>query len=134
MEFSTNTFAGSGGGGGSYLAASALNGVMSVSNTGNGLVTISQIISDLLVGDNTSSQSIGFTGGTNDYYNITVGISAGDTNNSLTVENNGTVLFATTSFVIGESGSANKLLVTNHGTNLSYGSSVIGLNATASNN
>ena len=44
------------------------------------------------------------------------------------------MLFATTSFVIGESGSANKLLVTNHGTNLSYGSSVIGLNATASNN
>ena len=107
---------------------------MSVSNTGNGLVTITQMIFGLLVGDNTSNQIVDYTGGTNYYLNISVGINASDTNNSLTVANDGTVLFANANSVIGESGPANSLSISSGGSLLNNSSGVVGLNASASGN
>lgn len=108
-----------GGGGGSYLAAFASNGMMSVGNTSNGLVTITQLIMDLLVGNNASNQSVSFTGETNIYptlyQNILVGVNTGDSNNNLTVENAGTLLEALTNVVVGYGGSGNSMMVSNGG-------------------
>jgi T5SS/PEP-CTERM-associated repeat protein len=93
--------------------------MMSVGNTSNGLVTITQLIIDLFVGNNASNQSVSFTGETNIYptlyQNILVGVNTGDSNNNLTVENAGTLLEALTNVVVGYGGSGNSMMVSNGG-------------------
>ena len=92
---------------------------MSVGNTGNGLVTITQLIIDLFVGNNASNQSVSFTGETNIYptlyQNILVGMNEGDSNNNLTIENASTLLEALTNVVVGYDGSSNSMTVCNGG-------------------
>jgi T5SS/PEP-CTERM-associated repeat protein len=123
-----------GGGGGSFLAALASNAVMTIGNTGNGLVSIAQGLATLLVGSNSSDQSTNFSSGTNDYYNIDIGGNAGDTNNRVSVVNGGTVVDAANNILVGQNGSGNSMTVSNGAGVVNLGSSVIGLNATASNN
>ena len=125
----------SGGGGGSYLAANASNVVMIAGmNGGNGQVTIAGMLVDLLVGNSASIQSTNFTGVSYVFNNIFIGCNAGDSNNSISVANAGTVLDAKANCITGQNGSANSLLIANGGIVLNSGAGVIGLNATASGN
>ena len=125
---------GPGGGGGSFLAASASNAVMTIGRTGNGLVSISAAAVSLVVGNNSSNQSITISSGTNNYYNIFIGGNAGDTNNSISVVNGGTVVDAANNILVGQNGSDNTMTVSSGASVVNLGSSVIGLNATASDN
>jgi len=122
-----------GGGGGSYLASSAAHAVMSVGNTGSGLVVISYDL-NLIVGNNASNQSTNFTEGNNVYDGIYVGSAFGDSNNSISVANVGTFLDAYNNAIVGENGSANSLTVSNGGSVMNGGAGIIGLNATAEGN
>jgi len=124
----------SGGGGGSFLAASASNVVMTIGNTGAGFVSIAQALASLLGGNTSSNQSDNFSSGTNNYYNIFIGCNAGDTNNSVSVVNGGTVVNAANNILVGQNGSDNTMSVSNGASVVNLGSSVIGLNATASDN
>ena len=74
---------------------------MTVGNTGNGFVSIAEVLASLLVGDNSSSQSTILSTGTNDYYNIDIGGNAGDTNNSLSVVDDGTMVNAANNILVG---------------------------------
>ena len=123
-----------GGGGGSFLEDSASNAVMTIGRKGNGLVSIAQVAATLLVGNNSSDQSITISSGTNDYYDIVIGSNAGDTNNSISVVNGGTVVDAANNILVGQNGSDNTMSVSNGASVVNLGSSVIGLNATASDN
>ena len=120
---------GPGGGGGSFLAASASNAVMTIGRTGNGLVSISAAAVSLLV-----DESITISSGTNDYYNIVLGGNVSDANNSVSVMNAGTVVNAANNILVGQNGSDNTMSVSNGASVVNLGSSVIGLNATASDN
>ena len=97
-------------------------------------MSIAQVVTNLVVGDNTSGQSDAFTNGSSLYLNVALGVNAGDSNNSISVANAGTVLSALTNVVVGVAGSGNSLSVTDHGAVVSYGSGMIGLEAAASNN
>ena len=124
----------SGGGGGSYLDAAASNVVMTVGNTGSGLITIAQMLSSLLVGDGSFDQSANFTNGTNNFYNIRVGCNSGDSNNSVSVVNGGTIVEAVNNILVGQNGSANSQSIIDGGIVINNAAGVIGLNATAAGN
>jgi T5SS/PEP-CTERM-associated repeat protein/autotransporter-associated beta strand protein len=124
----------SGGGGGSFLAASASNDVMRVGHIGNGQVSISAAAVSLMVGNNSSNQSITISSGTNDYYNIVLGGNVGDANNSVSVTNAGTVVNASNYVLVGQNGSSNTMTVSGGASVADQAFSVVGLNATASGN
>lgn len=111
-----NTVGGSGGGGGSFIAASATNVTMSVTNTGNGLATISYVTFDLLLGFSGSGQTASFTSGAEAYTNVLVGVDAIYVNNRLTVADAGTLLTSASNIVVGVSGSGNSMVISNGGT------------------
>jgi T5SS/PEP-CTERM-associated repeat protein/autotransporter-associated beta strand protein len=133
-----------GGGGGSFIAASASNVTMSVSSTAampNGLVTISYTGPDLAVGIFGTAQMTVVTQGTSHYENVFVGVGAGYADNSLTVANASTTLAASGNVVVGVSESGNSLVVSNGATVVASGADgdpasggLIGYNAGASNN
>ena len=90
--------------------------------------------SSLYVGSNSSGVSSNFTSGTNTYNFTYVGFTAAASNNTLTVQNAGTLLTNTNSVRIGESGSGNSLVISNAGTVASGDEVSIGHNAVSSNN
>jgi len=106
-------------------------------NDATGSLTVTEATPSLLVGENASNQSTNFTAGSNSFYNISIGINAGNSNNSVTVTNSGTFLQASGDLVVGMGGSGNGMLVSGGAlvTNgqINYGG-VIGLNASSSNN
>jgi T5SS/PEP-CTERM-associated repeat protein len=124
-----------GGGGGSFVASSASNTFISIGNTGNGSVSIAQVITNLMVGDNSSSQSYAITSGNSLYGNVALGVNAGDSNNSISVANAGTVLNALTNVAVGVGGSGNSLLISNGGKVVTGDlGSYIGASATSTGN
>ena len=135
---------GEGGGGGSFIAASASNVTMSVPSSParpDGLVTISYAGPDLPVGIFGTAQVTVVTPGTNNYENVFVGVGAGYDDNSLTVANAGTMLAASGNVVVGVSESGNRLVVSSGATVVASGAdgdpasgALIGYNAGASNN
>ena len=135
---------GEGGGGGSFIAASASNVTMSVPSSAarpDGLVTISYAGPDLAVGIFRTAQVTVVTPGTNAYENVFVGVGAGYDDNSLTVANASTTLAASGNVVVGVSESGNSLVVSNGATVVASGTNgdpasggLIGYNAGASNN
>ena len=130
MGYGTNIY--QGGGGGSFLAATAASPtIVGVGHAGNGFVSIGS--DSLYVGTNSSDQSANFSSGTNDYYNIVIG-GSGDTNNSVSVANGGTVVEAANNIVVGQNGSGNTMTASSGASIVAQKFSVIGLNATASNN
>ena len=104
--------------------------------TGGLLFTAGKLAAqDLYVGSNTPNQSTNFSSGTNAYGNTWVGYSNISTNNSLTVDGNGsgTQLTNSVNLYVGNNGSANSLTITNAGA-VYDAIGYVGNNASASNN
>ena len=103
----------------------------------NGLVTISQAVVDLLVGNNLSNQTATFSSGTSTSPNVAIGVSAGNNGNSLAVSNAGTLLTSASNVIVGYGGSDNSLLVSAGGAvtagNTGY-SATLGYDAGSANN
>ena len=119
--------AGSGGGGGSYLATSASNALMYVNNpsianySSNGMVRIYTVTSD------------SFTSGTTAELNVDIGAD-GASDLSVFVSNPGTLLTSSSNVVVGLSGTGNTMVISGGGRVVNAVSGVIGSNAGASNN
>lgn len=103
----------------------------------NGLVTISQSVVDLLVGNNLSNQTATFSSGTSTSPNVAIGVSAGNNGNGLAVSNAGTLLTSASNVIVGYGGSGNSLLVSAGGAvtagNTAY-SATLGYDAGSANN
>ena len=119
----------SGGGGGSFLAPSASNAVMHVFHTGNGRVSISQAAVSLLVGE-----SVTISTGSATYSNIVLGSTAGDSNESFSVVNAGTIVDSANYILVGQNGSNNTMTVSGGASVADQAFTVVGLNATAADN
>jgi len=119
----------SGGGGGSFLATTASNAVMQVFHTGNGRVSISQAAVSLLVGE-----SVTISTGSATYSNIVLGSTAGDSNESFSVVNAGTIVDSANYILVGQNGSNNAMTVSGGASVADQAFTVVGLNATASGN
>jgi T5SS/PEP-CTERM-associated repeat protein len=119
----------SGGGGGSFLATSASNAVMHVFHTGNGRVSISQAAVSLLVGE-----SVTISTGSATYSNIVLGSTAGNSNESFSVVNAGTIVDSANYILVGQNGSNNAMTVSGGASVADQAFTVVGLNATASGN
>ena len=88
---------------------------------------------NLYVGSNSSSVSTNFTSGTNSYSATYIGFDVGANSNSLSVENTDTVLTNSGVLRVGESGSGNRMVISNGGKVQNTGGH-IGSASTASNN
>ncbi len=120
---------GQSGGGGSFLAPSASNAVMHVFHTGNGRVSISQAAVSLLVGE-----SVTISNGSTTYSGIVLGSTAGDSNESFSVVNAGTIVDVSNYILVGQNGSNNTMTVSGGASVADQAFTVVGLNATASDN
>ena len=88
---------------------------------------------NLYVGSNSSSVSTNFTSGTNSYSATYIGVDVGANSNSLSVENTDTVLTNSGVLRVGESGSGNRMVISNGG-KVQNILGEIGRASTASNN
>jgi len=102
---------------------------MHVGHTGNGRVSISLASVSLLVDESGTISS-----GTANYPSIALGTSAGDSDESLSVVNAGTVVNASNYVLVGQNGSNNTMTVSGGASVTDQAFSVVGLNATASGN
>jgi len=73
----------------------------------------SVVAQDLVVGSNTSNQSLVLTSATNAYSNTYVGYAGSSSSNSLQVANTNTILTNVSSLYVGYTGAGNRLLISN---------------------
>jgi hypothetical protein len=100
---------------------------MQVFHTGNGRVSISQAAVSLLVGE-----SVTISTGSASYSNIVLGSTTGDSNESFSVVNAGTIVDSANYILVGQNGSNNAMTVSGGASVADQAFTVVGLNATAS--
>jgi T5SS/PEP-CTERM-associated repeat protein/autotransporter-associated beta strand protein len=88
------------------------------------------VAQDLYVGNNSSSVTETFTSGTNAYDNTYIGVTATDSNNTLSVLNAATVLTNVERVIVGLDGSRNNLTISSGAAVLAGSSVVVGDNGT----